>query len=328
MSTGPPTAGNHPSVPDVSVIIVNWNGRAMLERCIESILGHPTRPTLEIIVVDNGSEDDSAAAVRSRFPGVRLIENGVNAGFAKGNNIGIEASAGRYVCLANSDILVREGSIDRLYDFIESNPGAGIVGPRVLFPDGSLQDSCRRFPTLWSELVLASGIPMFFPKASWLRLEHMTDFDHRSDREVDYLAGCFLLARRSAVERVGLLDERFFIYQEEVDWCFRFRQAGWKILFTPSAEVIHHHAASSSKDPVRFSVEQQKALRKYWNKYFGVLSNRAHDAILLWNHFSRYLLRSIYRLFAGRGEPIDFHISKHLACIKEILGSSPMRGAD
>ncbi len=286
--------------PDLSIVIVNWNTRKILLECLASIEEDASKPETEVIVVDNGSEDDSVAAVRERFPGVTVIENGENLGFARANNIGITRSKGRFVCLSNSDILVGKGCLAKMIAYLESHPEVGLVGPKILYPDLSLQNSCRRFPNLWTRFLLALGADNAFRGSRWLYGEHMAWFDHDRTVDTDNVMGCFMLVRRQAIEEVGLLDERFFIYSEEVDWCKRMWKAGWRVAFFHEAEVVHHHAASSSIDRSRFALEQQHSLVQYWMKHHGPIRTAFLIAILIVHSGARILLIFPIYLFSAR----------------------------
>lgn len=251
--------------PDISIIIVNWNTRDCLLDCLRSIYSNGTHYTQEIILVDNASCDGSTDAVEREFPGVRLIKNSVNFGFARANNQGIGASKGRYIALINSDVLLLPVCLDRLVSFMDKHPGVGIVGPRVLNPDGSLQPSCKRLPTLRLDLAQAIGLHLISSRFS-------SDYErayHESMRYVEALTGCFLIVRRAATDRVGGFDEKFFMYNEEVDWCRRFSLAGWKLVYYPCAEAIHLGGASSANEPTRFYVEYQKSKLYYYHKHYG-----------------------------------------------------------
>ena len=307
---------------DVSVIIVNWNTRQLLLECLESLetCGTDSRP--EIIVVDNGSEDGSVEAVKERFPGVHVIENGTNLGFAKANNIGIVQASGRYLCLINSDVKVRTGCIDALARYMDANRGIGMVGPRILNPDLSVQDSCRRFPSLWTNLVVSSGLDKLFPESRVFYGEHMFFFSHERVLDTDYIAGCFMLVRRETIDQVGLMDERFFIYQEEVDWCKRIWEGGWKVTFFPGAEAIHHHGASSSRDPLRFELARQRSVLMYWEKFHGLLERGMLRCILALGFTLRlcfgYLLS---RTLPGRRPEFVEIIARNRALLSDLLGS-------
>jgi hypothetical protein len=307
---------------DVSVIIVNWNTRQLVLECLDSLEKSGTDCRLEIIVVDNGSEDGSVEAVRGRFPGVRVIGNGTNLGFAKANNIGIRQSSGRYLCLVNSDVKVRKGCIDALVRYMDANRGTGMVGPRILNPDLSVQDSCRRFPSLWTNLVVATGLDKLFPKSRVFYGEHMFFFSHDRMLDTDYIAGCFMLVRRETIDQVGLMDERFFIYQEEVDWCRRIRDGGWKVMFFPGAEAIHHHGASSSRDPLRFELARQRSVLLYWKKFHGLAERGVLRCILALGFslrlFAGYLL---FWVFPARQSEFADVIERNKALLSDLFGN-------
>ncbi len=222
---------------------------------------------MEIIVVDNASTDGSSETVESRFPQVRLIRTGDNLGFAKGNNIGISRSTGRYLCLVNSDVKILKDCITRLVDYCEKQADVGMVGPRMIGRDSKLQRSCRGFPTLWNMTCRAFGLDTMFPRVQLFSGHSLRHWSHDSLRPVDILGGWFWLLRREAVDQVGLLDESFFMYGEDMDWCKRFWSHGWKLVFVPSAEAIHYGGASSANAPVRFYIERHRADLHYWRKH-------------------------------------------------------------
>ncbi len=276
-----------------SIIIVNWNTKDILLKCLGSISKQDRAICKEVIVVDNGSTDGSVDAIHTHFPQTIVIENYANIGFARANNVGINKSTGRYVCLVNSDVELLDGCLLRLIEYMDANPDIGIAGPKIYYPDLTLQNSCRKFPTLWNNLSPALGFDKLFRNSPAFSGEHMRYFTHDVNMNVDYLAGCFLVVRREALEEVGLLDEQFFIYREEVDWCKRFHQHGWKISFFPNAMAIHHHGASSSKDPKRFALASQKALFQYWEKHHSTLSVITIRLILILRHSLRLILRAV-----------------------------------
>src|SRR3990172_826615 len=199
---------------DISVIIVGWNSRPYLERCLESFALAPSSRSLEIIVVDNASADGSSELVEAKFPHVKLIRNDQNLGFAKANNLAIQKSRGRYLCLVNPDAEVLPGCLDALADYLDQNPGVGNVGPRVLNPNITRQSSCRQFPTLWNNFCEATGLATAFRNYRFFSGEHMRFFPYDRTLAVDVLVGCFWMMRRESVEAVGLLDEDFFLYGE------------------------------------------------------------------------------------------------------------------
>lgn len=306
---------------DISVIIVNWNTKEMLLDCLKSLTKQNISYTNEIIVVDNGSTDGSQEAVRAAFPDVQIIENNANLGFAKANNIGILKSRGRYVCLINSDVIVMDNCLQHLMTFMDSNTKIGIAGPKILNPNLTLQNSCRSLPTLWNNLSPALGLDKIFKNMPFFSGVNMRFFDHRSVRKVEALAGCCLIIRKTALDQVGLFDEQYFIYFEETDLCKRFGQAGWDIVFCPDASIIHHHGASSAKDPARFNIEQMKSQMKYWKKYNSRITLIIFQFILLLQHGARLILRSILYPFKAQAKKMEIarQLSKHYACVKLIL---------
>lgn len=276
---------------DVSVIIVNWNTRDLLMGLLRSIEGHCASLRVEIIVVDNGSTDGSIEAVRREFSSVKLILNGENLGFARANNIGIRQCSGRYISLVNSDVLILPGCFENLMRLLDEHADVGIAGPRILRPDGTQQVSCGDLPSLrgaFLEAVLPLGVIRkfrFLGRISGLQ----KNYDGPTD--VQMLSGCFWFVRREALDEVGLLDERFFIYSEDCDWCKRFHESRWRIVFSPGSEAIHLGEGSSSNAPTRFYLEMQKARFAYWEKHYGRLGKVYYASMLV--------LHEVIRLAAG-----------------------------
>jgi hypothetical protein len=261
------TVNTNPAQVMVSVIIVSWNARDYLRQCLASLSSEACRYPMEIIVVDNASSDGSVEYVKKQYPHVRLIQNIANLGFARANNFGVSASTGRYLCFVNSDVKVRKDCISRLVDYCEGHPEAGMAGPRVIGDDGQLQRSCRGFPGLWNMFCRALALDTLFPQNKMFTGYSLSHWSHDALRPVDVLTGCFWLVRREALARVGLLDESFFMYGEDLDWCKRFWSNGWKVMYVPAAEAIHYGGASSSNAPLRFFIERQRADLQYWRKH-------------------------------------------------------------
>jgi GT2 family glycosyltransferase len=259
--------GKDASPLTVSVVIVSWNARDYLVQCLDSLSSEACRYPMEIVVVDNASSDGSAEVVEQRFSHVRLIRNSSNLGFAKANNIGISNCNGQYVCLVNSDVKVMPNCITRLVEYCEQHPTAGMVGPRIIGGDGKLQRSCRGFPSVWNMFCRALALDAIFPKSSWFTGFLLYHWPQDTLRPVDMLTGCFWLVRRQALDQVDGLDERFFMYGEDMDWSKRFWLKGWQLVFVPSAEAIHYGGASSSNAPVRFYIERHRADLQYWRKH-------------------------------------------------------------
>jgi hypothetical protein len=235
------------TAPVVSVVIVNWNTRDLLAQALESLHRETTDVTFETIVVDNGSTDGSVELVERRWSQVRLVALPGNLGFSVGNNRGLDEARGTYVLLLNSDTIVLQSTLAGMARFLDAHPDAGCVGARHLNADGSLQRSMDAFPGLIEDFLIYTEIR----RLPWLRpfLERRYPWwgDHDHAREVDWVNGACLMVRREVIERLGGFDEEHFIYAEEIDWCYRMHQAGWRVYFTPEAEVIHLGGRSTER---------------------------------------------------------------------------------
>lgn len=269
---------------DLSIVIVNWNTRELLRRCLESIYANVPPLSFEVFVVDNASIDGSADMVASKFPSAELIRSEQNLGFSAGNNLAIRKASGSYLLLLNPDAELLPGSVQEMVKFAESNPDIALVGPKLLNTDGSLQKNGRMFPGFVREVL---GITRIFRLVRhWYDINMgwgREDFDSPTD--VDEISGACILARKSAVDAVGTLDERFFMYYEEVDWCYRMRQGGWRVYYLPSAEVKHHWAQGVIKSGV---LDANRILYRsqylYFRKHHGLLQAimlRGLSALLL-----------------------------------------------
>lgn len=261
---------------DLSIIILNYKSRGLLKQCLKGIRFLQLPMKYETIVVDNHSLDGTADMMREEFSDLLFIQSPMNRGFAAGNNIGIEQSRGRYVLILNPDVAVLSNAIERLYQFMENHPHVGIAGPKLLNPDGSVQTSCRQFQTVTTIVLRRSPLGKLPFARRRLRQFLMLNWDHSDDRPVDWLLGACLMVRRQAMERVGLLDERFFLYFEDLDWCRRFWQEGFPVYYLgASAEMIHYHRRLSAENPGLSGVLSY-ATRvhivsgiKYFMKYLG-----------------------------------------------------------
>lgn len=251
----------------VSTIIVNWNTRNILRDCLSSIFEQTQDIEHEVIVVDNTSTDGSVEMIKSEFPSVTLIENKVNRGFAAANNQGIAIAKGQYLLLLNSDTVVLDNAIAKAFSFADSHPECGIVGCRVLNPDRTLQPTCFMFPSILNMLLSTSYLYKLFPKNKFFGRERMSWWDRSNVRNVDVVTGCFMLVRRKALEQIGSMDGRFFMYGEETDWCYRFKEAGWKVMYTPSAEIIHLGGQSSKKVMEQMSLELRGSILQFMKKH-------------------------------------------------------------
>lgn len=252
------------SQPRLSVVIVSYNVRTLLARCLASLAAQP-HPPAEVIVVDNASTDDSVEAVRKQFSQVRLIENAENRGFAAASNQGLRTAQGRFLCLLNPDTELFPGALDALAAFLDASPNVGVVGPTLLYPDGRYQHAAFRFPTL------AMALIDFFPLNHRLLNSRLYGrypiAMHEKAFAMDFPLGACMMVRREICDEIGLLDEQFFMYCEEVDWCRRTKQAGWEIMHVPEARVVHHEGQSTRQASGRMFVELHRSRFKLFAKH-------------------------------------------------------------
>ena len=254
--------------PDLSISIVNTNNCSLLRDCLASIYRTTQRATFEIIVIDNVSTDGSAEMVRSEFPSVKLIVNDARGGYGFSHNKGIAAAWGEFVLIFNEDMVVLPGALDKMVEKLKSDPAIGVLGCRLLNPDLSLQHSCHRFQNIKTEIFENLFPGSFFLRASRLRTE-MFDWNHDSQREVDVVMGCCMLIPRCVLDGVGAFDTRFFVYSEEFDLCKRIKDAGYKVVFTPEAEIIHFGGQTSKTMSIKMHLVYIDSKLKYFKKYFG-----------------------------------------------------------
>jgi N-acetylglucosaminyl-diphospho-decaprenol L-rhamnosyltransferase len=257
---------------DLSIIVVNWNVKELLRVCLQSLLAanqSMPRFTTEIIVVDSASTDSSPEMVRQEFPQVRLIAGEQNLGYAGGNNTGAEAAQGRYIFLLNPDTVVQPDTLNRMVAYMDAQPEIGALGPQLLWPDGSIQSSRRRFPTLGSLFWESTLLGQWFSQNPHSQHYHLADQPADSPQKVDWLVGAALMIRREAWQQVGPLDESFFMYFEETDWCRRSADAGWEVHYLPAAQVTHYEGKSSEQVFAARTLRFQRSKIYYARKYFG-----------------------------------------------------------
>ena len=272
---------------DVSVVVVTYNAMPWLEQCLESVHG------VETVVVDHGSTDGTLELVRERFPAVALVEE-ENLGLAFGWNTGVERTTGRYVLLLNADAWLDPGALDALVAFADARPDAAVVGPRLRFPDGRLQRSVRGFPTLWRLATEFLFLRRLAPGTRALNAFYGAGFDHREVREAEVVMGAVWLVRRAAIEQVGPADDAFFLFSEETDWAYRFREAGWKVVFFPGAGATHVYAASHKG---LLFVENLRGQLRFLRKHRGdAYAERARTLLLV----ALRLRGALYRGERGR----------------------------
>jgi GT2 family glycosyltransferase len=258
--------------PVLSIVIVSWNVREDLRECLQSLLrdegSRLESGEIEIIVVDNASTDGTAGMVNLEFPRVKLLVNSQNLGYTKANNIGINHSRGKYILLLNPDTIVHQGALQALIDCAESHPEAGIIGAKLLNPDGSVQRSARSFPDIGAGLFRNTFLGRLFPNNPFVRRYLLADFGYDEVREVDWVSGAAMLVRRDLIERIGGLDERFWAYCEDVDLCWRTWQAGYKVLFCPNAVITHKVGRSSDQRLVPSLIQHHKSMWLFYLKNY------------------------------------------------------------
>lgn len=236
------------SVLDLSVSVVSYRTPTLLRECLSALERERAHLELEVTVVDNASGDGSADMVSAHFPWVRLIRNERNRGFGAAHNQAMRLASGRNLLILNSDTIPDVGALRGLVEFLDGHPSAAVAGPRLRHPDGTVQPSRRRFPTLATLLFESTQLQRFWPDNAVLRRYYVADRSDDEPQEVDWLVGACLCVRASAAADVGLFDERFFLYSEEIDWCRRFRAPGWHIAYVPGAGVVHLEGASTRLD--------------------------------------------------------------------------------
>jgi GT2 family glycosyltransferase len=258
---------------DVSIIIVNWNAMTYLRNCLRSIAQETRVCTYEVIVVDNDSDDGSQEMIRAEFPDVTAVLNERNVGFAGGNNQAMRMARGRYILLLNPDTLVLNGAVDTCVAYADElrDERVGVLGCQVWEDEATIQKTCFQFPSPLNTLLTLLGLTRRFPRSRFLSRSEMRWWDRRSEREVDVVSGMFMLVRRDAVEEVGLMDEGYFMYAEEADWCYRFWRSGWRCLFTPRARIMHLEGGGKSSALVsaKMSVHLQKSVLRFHRKNRG-----------------------------------------------------------
>lgn len=308
---------------DCSIVIVTHNSASQVECCLESIEANPPSCEFETIVIDNASVDGTPESIRQRFPHVQLEANPENRGYSRGVNQGMRLASGGAILILNPDIVVQKGSADALLEFMRDNPRAGIMGAKLLYPDGRLQYSCRTFYTVKVLLLRRTFLGKLFPRAKTLQKHLMIDYDHATPREVDWIIGACMLVRREAIEQVGTMDERFFLYLEDTDWCYRMKNRGWSVYYVPDSVMIHAYERSSARSVLRkpFIIHMLSLLRYYekWNRIFYFL--RRHrgalksivfvlsDLIAInLAFFAAYYLRDLFQpFFTHRLYPLDWY---------------------
>jgi GT2 family glycosyltransferase len=308
---------------ELSIIVVSWNAKSYVQECLASLGQQTLSVPTEIIVVDNASSDGTPEMVRQQFPEAMLIQNSDNLGFAKANNIGIRAANGKYLFLINSDVNVPPECLQTIYDFMERELTVGVVGPRMLAADGRVHRSYMRFPTVWNCLCNALSLDSVFKGSRLFGGVLMTDFDGERTSEVDVLNGWFLAVRRRAMDRVGLLDENFFMYGEDIDWSYRFHNAGWTRVYFSGASALHYGGASSASASIRFYIQMHRANLQYWRKHHSWVGVLGCWLTTFIHHVLRVLGYSLLYLLKREAQSeASFKVRRSATCIAWLVGSS------
>lgn len=258
----------------LSIVILNYNTKGLLKQCLKGILGLNMSLSYEIIVVDNASPDASAEMMKKFFPNIKLIETGKNSGCAYGYNKGIGEASGDYIFIMNTDIIIQDNSLEKLHKYMEENQSVGMAVPKLTNPDSSVQHSCMQFPRFFYFVYRRTPLG----KIPWVKKRVdkylMVDWDHEENKEIDWAIGGAMFVRRAAIDKVGLMDERFFMYLEDTDWCRRFWQAGFRVVYLASAKMVHYHRRQSADFGMGSVITKTAQAHiaswfKYFIKYFG-----------------------------------------------------------
>jgi len=263
---------------ELSIIIVNWNVKDLLVKCLTSVFKYTQNIDFEVFVVDNNSSDNSVALIKQKFPQVKLIQNSSNLGFAKANNQAIQQASGNYLLLLNPDTELIDNSIFKMLEFIKQRPACGIVGPKLLHSDKTTQASIRKFPSFWDQFFILLKLHNFFPNLKPIRTYHMFDFKYDEIIQVEQIMGAAMLINKKVFDKIGLFDEKIWLIFEEVDFCKRALDAGYQIYFYVAAQIIHHKGESFN---------QQKTLTKQINfnhnlYYYFKKHKPFYQLIFLW----------------------------------------------
>lgn len=254
--------------PDVSIVIVSWNVAQLLEDCLNSVYKTTPNLSLEVIVVDSASSDDTVQMVTEKFPQANMMAQADNVGFTRGNNIGLAVAKGKYLFLLNPDTVILDDTISQMVAYLDNNPQIGIVGPHTLNSDMTHQSTRRRFPTIGTAFFESTWLEGFAPN-NLLDRYYARDISDDSTAEVDWVQGSALMARRDVYEQIGGLDEGYIMFWEELDWCKRAKLAGWGVIYLGTSKIIHHGGKSTDQAGARKHIHFQESKLRYYKKFFG-----------------------------------------------------------
>lgn len=291
---------------DLSIVVVSYNTLEMTRECLASVMRNSAGLTVQVVVVDNNSEDGSAAMIKKIFPDILLIENAYNKGFASANNQGFALCGGKYILLLNSDTVVLDDVLRASVEYLQHNSRTGAMGCQVLNPDRTIQHTCSGYPTLVRLLIMTLALDRI-PGLSFLDCYLMRAWRRDEEREVEVVSGCYLMIRRELLATVGSFDERFFFFAEETDWCRRIRESGWILAFTPVGTIIHHGGGSVKKLNYNRDVMLTAATVRLHRKHGGSIAAMSAYLVLMFFNLSRAMVWSIGSFFAARYKPRASH---------------------
>jgi len=290
---------SNPKPVDLSIVIVSWNVADLLIDCLDSILQNAIVQALpadqqisfEVIVVDSASTDDTVQVIQQRYPHVTLLAQTENVGFTRGNNIGLEAATGRHLLLLNPDTVVLGDALAEMVRYLDANPDVGIIGPHTLNTDGTVQSTQRRFPTVKLAYYESTWLQRYAP-SDLLDEYYMNDMPVMGTYDVDWVQGSALMMRRAVYEEIGGMDEGFVMYSEELDLCHRAKNAGWRVIFLGTAQIIHHGGKSSEQASARKHILFQQSKIRYFRKYYGDRVAQRLRRFLMLNYIWQLLVES------------------------------------
>ena len=306
---------------DVSIIIVSWNVAELLRRCLQSIEDGRGDLDVEVIVVDSASSDNSAEMVQTEFPDVTLLAQTENVGFPRGNNIGLEQATGDYLLLLNPDTELVGDALGTMVAYMTQHPEVGMLGPELLNSDGSHQSSRRRFPTLLTGIFESTWLQPFAPKQVLARY-YVKDSGDRVSAEVEWVSGACMLTRRAVYEQVGGMDAAYFMYSEELDWCRRIHDVAWKIVYFPSAQVLHHHGKSSEQAVTHRHINFNQAKLRYFRKFHGRVAYFVLRNVLLLTYIHQIIVESAKALIGHKRDLRRQRIASYVKVLQSGLKAS------
>ncbi len=310
----------------LSIIIVNWNTKDLLQQCLRSVYKNIPNMKFEVYVVDNNSSDSSPEMIKKVFPQVKLIENSRNDGFARANNKAIRKSRGRYVLLLNSDTIVLGDALIRMVEFADEHKEVGVLGCKLVNKNGTLQYSAARFPTLATVILGGNIVPRVMARLFRIKRfpgqTYLNEKDHNKLQEVDWVVGACILVRSEAIKEAGLLDENLFVYGEEIEWCIRLKKAGWSVFYFPDAQIIHYGGGSSKGQSQVKSIMYRRtfAERYIYHKHHNGLSSSIYDLLITIMAMVKLLLWGSLLLVLRNKHKVLAQLSYHQGVLKSVFG--------